>query len=186
MIIRQTGDLMPHELPHESPDHHDSLLEGLPKLAEKNSGPLDKAPAALSASLKSDIETRSQRLHVYNDGEVCVDIVLFYKAWGDGKKVIVTFMPTGRIHKGAAPPSKEQFLLDRPVPTDLLRHIRGHIGGFDGAAGEAFLYESIQKTLDYYHSNQEAWERLTYEEVDAYWAAVRRDAGERLARQRGN
>jgi hypothetical protein len=52
-IHGRADKLMPHELPHESPDDHD-LLQGLPKMAEGN-GPIDMTPAALIASLKSDI-----------------------------------------------------------------------------------------------------------------------------------
>lgn len=101
-------------LPHELPDDRDLQHEGLPSLAD--TVPLDMTSGARIQDSASAIEPRSQRLHVYNDGEVVIDLVIFYKEWGDGKKCLVTFEPIGRVQKGGAPITRERFLLEKPVP----------------------------------------------------------------------
>ena len=54
-------------LPHELPKGHGLLLERLPKLAERDTGPLDMTPAALIASLKSHVDPYDE-IHDHGEG----------------------------------------------------------------------------------------------------------------------
>ena len=135
MIKPKAGKLMPHELPH------DELLDGLPKLT-------GAAPTSISDFGLE--ETSRGRLHVYNDGNICVDIALYFKTSGDRKTCRAVFEAIGRMEAGGEAMTEEEFLLAKPVPSDVLRHIREDIGGFNGPAGKALLDELIEKTLDSY------------------------------------
>jgi len=76
-------------LPHELPDHHDSLLEGLPKMAEEK-GSIDMTPAPLIARLKSDILLMKKHTTTARD----TSIVPMIYVWKNGKALVTVLKPS--------------------------------------------------------------------------------------------
>ncbi len=82
MSKRNKRNLMPHEMPHELSDHSDLLLEGLPRLAEKDAGPIDMTPAALTASLKSNIDLMMKYTTTANDTRLKPMVYVWKSGYG--------------------------------------------------------------------------------------------------------
>jgi len=113
----------------------------------------------------------SEHLHVFNDGEVAVDMVLECEGeMRPGKNVKLSFGATGRLDPRVKHVSREQFLAELPVPADPLKQIRDRVGGFEGQEGETKLNDFIQQML-----------RLHREDAAARASGTEHDANSSMA-----
>src|ERR1035441_925826 len=91
-------------LPHEVPDDHDFQHEGLPKIAEEI-GPIDMSPAALIASLKSNIISMKKNTTTARGTRI---VPMIY-VWKNGKALVTVLRPSAGENPNFTPESLGRF-----------------------------------------------------------------------------